>query len=102
MHDVKVVSEGDAAEFPSISAERSVALAEPDRLQLGQPLAAAGAAEEDRRLVVEQLAAAVGEDGWPIDQARPLLLAAAGGGHLTRRLFRAMVQRTVALTIRTG
>jgi len=29
-------------------------------------------------LVVEQLAAAVGEDGWPIDQARPLLLAAPG------------------------
>jgi len=43
-----------------------------------EPVATAGAAEEDRRLVVEQLAAAVGEDGWPIDQARPLLLAAPG------------------------
>jgi len=29
-------------------------------------------------LVVDQLAAAVSEDGWPIDQARPLLLAAPG------------------------
>jgi hypothetical protein len=31
-----------------------------------------------RRLVVDQLAAAVSEDGWPIDQARSLLLAAPG------------------------
>ena len=41
---------------------------------------AAGAAEEDRQLVADEFAAAVGEDGWPVDQARPVLLAAAGGG----------------------
>jgi hypothetical protein len=39
---------------------------------------AASAAEENRRLVVGQLAAAVVEDAWPIDQARPLLPPAAG------------------------
>ena len=32
-----------------------------------------------RQLVAYELAAAVGEDGGPIDQARPALLAAAGG-----------------------
>jgi len=53
-------------------------VAECDRLQPGQPVAAVGAAQEDRRLVVDQLAAAVSEDGWPIDQARPLLLAVPG------------------------
>jgi hypothetical protein len=34
--------------------------------------------QEDRRLVVDQLAAAVSEDAWPLVQARPLLLAATG------------------------
>jgi hypothetical protein len=38
-----------------------------------------GAAEEDRRLVLDQLAAAVGEDRRTFDQARPVLLAAPGG-----------------------
>ena len=48
MHDVKVVSEGDAAEFASILVERSVALAECDRLQLCQPAATIGTPEENR------------------------------------------------------
>jgi hypothetical protein len=48
VHDVKVVSEGDAAEFPSISVERRVALAECDRLRLCQPVATIGAPEENR------------------------------------------------------
>jgi len=38
-----------------------------------------GAAEADRRLVLGQLAAAVGEDRRAFDQARPVLLAASGG-----------------------
>ena len=45
----------------------------------GEPVAAAGDAEEDRSLVADQLAAAAGEDGWPIGEARPLLLAAVSG-----------------------
>ena len=41
-------------------------------------VATISAAEEGRPLVAHQLAAAVGENGPPIDQARPLLLAAPG------------------------
>jgi hypothetical protein len=43
-------------------------------------LAAAGAAQADRRVVLDQLAAAAGENGRAFDQARPVLLAAAGRG----------------------
>jgi hypothetical protein len=71
--------EDDTAELPSVPVQRRAALAERDRLQPGEPVAAAGAAQEDRRLVVDQLAAAVSEVGWPIDQARSLLLAGPGG-----------------------
>ncbi len=39
---------------------------------------AAVAAEQDRQLVADEFAAAVGEDRWPLDQARPVLLAAPG------------------------
>src|ERR1019366_1239571 len=55
-------------------------MAEPDRLQLGKPVAAAGAAEEDRELVADQLAATVGEDRRQADQARSVLLASVGRG----------------------
>ena len=48
VHDVKVVSEGDAAEFPSILVERRVALAECDRLQFFQPVATIGTPVENR------------------------------------------------------
>ena len=47
--------------------------------KLGQPVAAAGAAEEDRQLVADEFTAAAGENGRPIGQARAVLLAAAGG-----------------------
>ena len=42
-------------------------------------MAVAGAADEDRHLVADQLAAAAGEDGWTAGEACPLLLAFAGG-----------------------
>ena len=71
--------EDDAAELPPFPVERGAAVAERDRLQLGQPLAAAGAAEGNRYVVVNQFAAAVGEDGWAADQACSLLLAIVGG-----------------------
>ena len=54
-------------------------MAERDGLQPGESLAAAGVAKEDRQLVVDEPAAAIGEDGGPIGQARPVLLAAVGG-----------------------
>ena len=53
-------------------------MTEPGRLQLGKSVANVAAAEEDRELAVDQLTAAVSEDGWPIDPARSLLLAATG------------------------
>jgi len=54
-------------------------VAERHRLEPGKSVAAARAAQEDRRLVVDQIAAEAGKDGRPIDPARPLLLAAFGG-----------------------
>ena len=54
-------------------------MAERDRLQFGKPLAAAGAASEDRQLVADEPATTIGQDGRPADQSRTVLLAAAGG-----------------------
>src|ERR1043166_5772797 len=54
-------------------------MAEPDRVQPGEPVPAAGAAGEDRQLVTDQLAETVGEDRWQAGEACPVLLAAAGG-----------------------
>ena len=70
--------EDDAAQLPPVPTQRSAAVAERDRLQPGEPVAAVGAATEDWQLVAHQLAATAGEDRRPIDQARPVLLAAAG------------------------
>lgn len=70
------MSEGDTADLPPFSVQRGTVLAVCAHLQLREPLTAAGAALEDRRFTVDQLAAAAGEDAWPIDQVRSLLLAA--------------------------
>jgi hypothetical protein len=43
----------DAAELPPVPVERGAAVAERDRIQLGQPVAAAGAAEGNRNVVVD-------------------------------------------------
>jgi hypothetical protein len=43
-------------------------------------VAPSGAAEENRRLVADELAAAVGQDGWADGQARQVLLVVAGRG----------------------
>ena len=72
---------------------------------LGQSVAAAGAADAGRHLVADQLAAAVGQDRRPIDQTCPLLLVAAGGEpsdaaavwrHAARRSRRCRRQRDKA------
>ena len=54
-------------------------MAEHSRLQPGKPLAAAGSAGRDRRLVTDQRAAAAGEDWRAAGQACTVLLADAGG-----------------------
>jgi hypothetical protein len=43
-------------------------------------VAAAGTAEEDRPLVADQRAAAVGQDRWALSETCPVLLAPAGRG----------------------
>jgi len=52
---------------------------ERNRLQPRESVAAAGAAQADRQLVLDQLAAAPGEDGRSIGQARTVLMAVLGG-----------------------
>ncbi len=70
----------DAPELPSVPVQRGAALAERDGLQPGQRVAAPGAAQQDRAVVADELAATVGEDGRVPNQTCPLLLAAPGGG----------------------
>jgi hypothetical protein len=60
--------------------QRGAPVAERDRLQPGELVAAAGAAQEDRWLVIDQLAAAAGEDRRATGETCPLLLVALGGG----------------------
>ena len=69
----------DAAELPSLPTQRGAAMVECDRLQPGEPVAAAGAAQKDRSLVADQLATEVGEDGRALSEACALPLAAVGG-----------------------
>ena len=71
--------EDDAAELPPVPLQRGAAHAQRDRLQPRQPMAAAGAAEEDRELVADEFAATAGENGRAIGEACPVLLADAGG-----------------------
>ena len=54
-------------------------MAERDRIQPGQPVAAAGAAEGNRNMVFDQLAAAAGEDRRTVGKACLVLLAIVGG-----------------------
>jgi hypothetical protein len=54
-------------------------VAERDRIQLGKPVAAAGAAKGNRNVVIDQFAATAGEDWREAGKACSLLLAAVGG-----------------------
>jgi len=80
--------EDHAAELPPVPFQRSAALAERARVQPGEPVAAAGAAEEDRELVADESTAAVGKDWRPVGQARAVLLAAAGREPSDQAIFR--------------
>jgi len=55
-----------------------------------------------RRLVVDEPAAAIGEDGGPTGQARRYYWLILAESHLTRRLFGSMVWRIGALPVATG
>jgi hypothetical protein len=65
-------------------------------------VAAAGAAEGNRNVVVDQFAATVGEDrGRLVKHARYYWLLLAES-HLTKRLFAGMVRRMEALPVPAG
>ena len=73
---------GGALDAPVVSpvpSERGPAAAARARVQPRESLAAAGALEADRHVVVDQSPAAPRQDGWAAGQARPLLRAAVGG-----------------------
>ena len=55
-------------------------MAERDRLQPGEPVAAAGATAADWQLVADEPAAGVGEDRRPAGETRTVLLAALAAG----------------------
>ncbi len=58
----KASGEDDAAQLPQVPIQRGSAVADHHCLQPGKPLAAIGAAEENRQLVLDQLAAAIGQN----------------------------------------
>jgi len=66
-------------------------VAERDRLELSQPVATISAPKENRDLVVEEPAAAAGDNRRLIKHARCYWLLLSEG-HLTRRSFTAMVR----------
>jgi len=78
--------------------------AERDRLQLGEPLASASVAAEDRQSDLDQLATALGENRQAADQARPVLLAPVGreSSHATLVWSRAGQDRSAALASGVG
>src|ERR1019366_7964183 len=71
--------EDDAAELSSFPLKPGTAGAECAGLQLGQFMAAAGVAQANRELVVDESAATAGEDGRTAGKTCPLLLATVGG-----------------------
>jgi len=84
-----------------VPVQRDAPVAERDHLQPWESVAALGVAEKDRQLVLDQLTAAVSEDGCRlIKHARNYWLFLAES-HLTRRLFAAMVRRIAALPVAT-
>jgi hypothetical protein len=65
---------------PSVSRERGQVATQPAGVQPWQPVATASAAEKNRHLVADELAAAVGKDRWAPGEACTVLLADVGGG----------------------
>jgi len=97
----KASGEDDPAELPSIPVQWSSAVAERDRIQPGEFVAALSASEGDREVVLDELTATAGEDRRPVGKACPLLLLLAES-HLTRRLFGSMQRRIEALPVPGG
>jgi len=94
--------EADAVELPPVPGERGAAVVECDRLQSGEPLAAARAAEAHRHLVADEPAATPRENGGPLGQTRSVLLGAPGGRAPDAAAIRAIVQRLETLSVPAG
>jgi hypothetical protein len=86
----------------SLPVQRKAAVVEPDRLQPGEPVAPIGAAEGNRGLAADELAAAVGEYRWATGEAQRYHWLLLAEGPLTQRLFGNMVRRIAALPVATG
>src|SRR5664280_1325454 len=70
--------EDDPPLLSPLPLEPSAASAEPAGLQPWEFVAAAGVAQANRELVVDESAATAGENGWKVGETCPLLLAAVG------------------------
>ena len=77
-------------------------MAEPDRLQPGKSVAAAGAAEEDRKLVADQLQQRLVKTGARLVRHARYYWLMLAESHLTKRLFGSMVRRIGTLTVASG
>ncbi len=77
-------------------------MAERDRLQPGEPMAAARAAEADRHLVADESAAATDEDGGRLVKHARYYWLLLAERHLTRSLFGAILRRLEALSVPAG
>ena len=94
-------SRDEAAFLPSLPGQRGAVVAEPDRLQ-PREFVAAGAADAGRRLVADQPAAAAGENRRALNKARLLLLAAPGGESCHAAVVAGMLERLVTLPVPAG
>ncbi len=65
-------------------------------------LASVSVAQEDWELVVDEFAAALGEERRTAAETCALLLAAAAEGHLTRQRFGSMLRMIAALPLPNG
>ena len=90
------------AVLPSLPVERGAAGVERDCLQPGEPVAAAGTAEEDRELVADEFAATVGEDRRTTGKHARYYWLLLAEGHLNRRRFAAMLRRIFMLPVPAG
>src|ERR1039457_1256848 len=87
-------SQDAQAQLPSVPVQRGAALAERARVQPGKPVAAVGAAEEDRELSLTSLQRRLVKTvGRLIKHSRHYWLMLAES-HLTRRLFGSMAEKT--------
>ena len=98
----KQAVKNDTAFLSSFPLERCATGVEPAGLQLGEPVAAPGAATTNRELVADQFTATFGEDRRAIGEACALLLASPGGRASEPAAIRATLGRIALLPVPAG